>query len=507
MNSKMILKSIAIILLLALVGGAASTAEGSHLLLPDTVYYVATTGSDTSGNGSSGAPWATITHALQSVPDGSTVAVRPGLYSGQVHLVRNFDQGVLVKSETPYQARLRNNGPVVTSYDGCKGITLDGFDIAHSGPGASALVVHLDGGGILGRVSIITLRNNVLHDSYNNDILKINNSASFITVQGNVFYNQQGSDEHIDANSVTDVQIQDNIFFNDFAGSGRINNNDTSSYIVIKDSNGTDDAVLGSRRVRVQRNIFLNWQGSTGSNFVLVGEDGQSFYEAQEVWVENNLMLGNSGEVMRSPLGVKGSRSVIFKHNTVVGDLPSLAFAMRLNVEGNNLPDTDIQLYNNIWSDPNGTMGAENPTRPNDFSDTPPGETQVFTLANNLYWNGGSVIPSDNAELINYDDDAAALVANPQLGSQSGIILPRWNPASGTFADGSSTIRKAFVRLVLTYGAISSESPAIDAANPATYATEDILGRIRTFGDGADIGAYEFPGVDNPMYLPLMLRP
>ena len=25
-------------------------------------------------------------------------------------------------------------------------------------------------------------------------------------------------------------------------------------------------------------------------------------------------------------------------------------------------------------------------------------------------------------------------------------------------------------------------------------------------GNAADLGAYEFPGVDNPMYLPLMLR-
>jgi len=494
-------------LLLALTGGAWSTAEGSRLRRPDTIYYVATNGSDTTGNGSAGAPWATITHALASVSDGDTIQVRPGQYSGRVRLVGDFSQGVTVRSEMPYQARLRNNGPVVTSYDGAKGVTLDGFDIAHSGPGAGALVVHLDGGGATGRVSSITLRNNVLHDSYNNDILKINNSASNIKVQGNVFYNQQGSDEHIDVNSATDIEIQDNIFFNDFAGSGRTNNNDTSSYIVIKDSNGTEDDVLGSRRVRVQRNIFLNWQGSSGSNFVLVGEDGQSFYEAQEVWVENNLMLGNSSEVMRSSFGVKGARSVIFKHNTVVGDLPSLAFAMRLNVEGSNLPNTDIQFHNNIWSDPTGTMGAENPSRPNDFSDTPPGETQVFALANNLYWNGGSAIPSDNAELINYDDDPVALIANPELGAQAGIILPRWNPGSGTFADGSGTIREAFVQLVLAYGAVSPESAAIDAANTATAATEDILGRIRTFGDGPDIGAYELPRVDNPLYLPLMLRP
>jgi len=37
--------------------------------------------------------------------------------------------------------------------------------------------------------------------------------------------------------------------------------------------------------------------------------------------------------------------------------------------------------------------------------------------------------------------------------------------------------------------------------------TEDILGRIRTFGEGPDIGAYEFPGVDNPMYFPKIFQP
>jgi hypothetical protein len=332
------------------------------------------------------------------------------------------------------------------------------------------------------------LVNNIFHDSYNNDILKINNGATYITVRGNLFYNQAGSDEHIDANSIKDVVIEDNVFMSDYDGSGRPGDiGTTSAFVVIKDSNGNDDWVLGSERVTVRRNVFLNYEGSTGYGFIQIGEDGTSNFEAIDVLVENNLMLGNSSIRMRSPIGAMGVRDVTFRNNTIVGDLPSYAFAMRLYAYGENQPNQNMHFYNNIWSDPTGTMGAGGGSG-NDFSDTPLGETTSFILDNNLYWNGGAEIPSDSGELVNYTDDAHRLVADPLLGGQAGLVLPRWNPGAGQFADGSATIPEVFERLVLLYGTPETDSPVIDAADPAQAPADDILGQART---DPDIGAVE----------------
>ena len=206
--------------------------------------------------------------------------------------------------------------------------------------------------------------------------------------------------------------------------------------------------------------------------------------------VENNLMLGNSPNVLRSAFGVKGAQNITFRSNTVSGDLPSLAYAMRLNTEGENLPNENIHFYNNIWSDPTGTMGAENLSRPNDFSDTPAGETGAFALDNNLYWNGAAAIPQDPAELVNYTDDANALTGDPLLGSQVGLVLPRWLPGSSQFADGSAHIHQAFERLVALYGTPAAGSLVEDAANPMEAPQDDILRNPRD-QYVPDIGAVE----------------
>lgn len=452
-------------------------------------YFVATDGANLPDNGSAAAPWATIEYALTRVPDGSLVLVRPGTYSGRIRVRGSFAQGVTVRSEVPYRARLRHSATVLTIYNdsaNVEGITIEGFDVAHSGSGAGALVVQVqDGFGTETRR--ITLRDNILHDSFNNDVLKVNNGASQVRIVGNLFYNQQGSDEHIDINSVDDVVVEDNVFFNDFAASGRPVPTDSASFVVIKDSNGVDDEYLGARNVVVRRNVFANWQGSAGSNFLLLGEDGTANVEAFDITVENNLFIGNSAVPLRAAFGCKGCADVVFRANTVVGDLPSNAFAMRINREGANPTPTNLRFANNLWADTDGSMG--------DFSDTLAGDVGTFALARNGYWNAGNPLPNDPTDTVNIANDPQPVTGDPRLPSPAGLVTPWWSEASGSFGGGHATIRAAFLALARTWGTPAPGGAGIGAANPADMPATDLLGAPR---DAApDLGAVEVidPGI------------
>src|SRR4051794_7405483 len=68
-------------------------ATGSSVSIVDTNYtppsgakYVATSGSDTSGNGSLSNPWRTIAKAIASTPTGGTIVIRGGSYHESVQI-------------------------------------------------------------------------------------------------------------------------------------------------------------------------------------------------------------------------------------------------------------------------------------------------------------------------------------------------------------------------------------------------------------------------------------
>lgn len=461
-------------------------------------WYVATNGSDTNGDGSSDSPWASITHAVDNAGDGDEVIVRPGTYNGRQSLRAQFEVPLLVRSQVPYGARLRHDGGAALIVYTGRNIQVEGFDIAHAPNNTGGLVVQIqdllgdfngsnNGGDAV--VSDIVLRNNIIHSSTNNDLLKINNGAERIRVENNLFFNQQGSDEHIDINSVIDVVVEDNIFLNTAARP------DTSSFVVIKDSNANSDTVLGSSQITVRRNVFLNWYGSSGQGFVRVGEDGTSNFEAFDVLIENNLMLGNSTALMRAPLTIQGSRDVIFRNNTLLGDMPARSFAGRLIAGPGNQRNQDLIFVNNVYADPSGTMGSEAFSGV-DLFDAPADQTTSAVLNQNLFYNGGNAIPLDTGQFLDINDDANAVIADPLLPSLNGLVAPVWNGSN--FADGSQNIREAFEVLVMAYGLAASNSPIVDAADPASSATEDILGRVR--GAAPDLGAVELEPEDARLF-------
>ncbi len=398
----------ALLCLMPMVAGAAT-------------WFVAPNGNDGAGDGSAGNPFATITRAVDGAADGDEVIVKPGTYNGRQRLRREFDVPVTVRAEVPYQARLRHDGGAALIAFTARNIIIKGFDIAHAPGNTTGLVIQVQdllgqvngsAGGTDAVVSGIVFRDNIIHSSTNNDLLKINNGAENILVEGNLFFNQFGSDEHIDINSVIDVTVQDNIFLN------TPERPDTSSFVVIKDSNGSSDTVLGTQQVTVRRNVFLNWYGSSGQSFVRLGEDGTANFEAIDILVENNLMLGNSGNLMRTPFTVQGSRDVVFRNNTVSGDMPSRSFAGRLIAVSENQPNQNLVFANNIWSDPTGTMGSEAFVGV-DLFDAPMDDTISALLDNNLYYNGGDPIPQDSGQFLTFADDINSLVGAPLLAEPS----------------------------------------------------------------------------------------
>lgn len=447
------------------------------------VFYVAAEGDDARGDGSAAKPWATISVAVRKAPeDGGTVIVRPGVYPGMVRISRRFKKPLVVQSEKAYRAQLRNDRAVLLITD-ASNVEMRGFEMLRTPPSGKpeALLAHV------ARAESIVLHDNIIHDSYNNDLLKINEDVHDFLISGNVFYNQEGlAGQHIDINGCRNVFITGNIFFNDFEGTG-VAGEKTHGFIVIKNSGEAPS----SRRTLLAGNIFLNFQGSAGSNMILLGEDGKPFHETQEVLIENNLLIGNSPVRLRSPFGAKGVRDVMFRSNTITGPLPSTSFAARLNREGRNAVNQNIQFASNVWSNPRGTMAA--------FSDGQAAESTNVTVDNNAYWNGGRPLPRDSSA-VQPPSDKRADLADPKL-PWSEVTVPRWQ--GNQFRSGSGSIREEFRKLVQQFGMPGSGSSLLGRADPALASADDIRGAAR--GSKPDIGAVQH-GVE-PLPVRLMLLP
>jgi parallel beta helix pectate lyase-like protein len=460
-----------------LIGNGATTPE-----LPATAgacdRFVSPTGSDRA-SGSRTDPWAKLEHAARSVRDAHcTVWFDDGVYRGTNEVERRFSTMTTFRAIHPYLAVFVSEGAALDVGGRASHIVFRGLHFRQPGPTAEGVLVYVSGSDDgTPAPSRIILRDNIFHDSWGDDLLKIRSAAHGIEVRGNVFYNQSDDEQHIDVNGVTNVTISGNIFFNDFGGGGRADTRSTKAFIVVKDSNGNADGFRGSRRIKIERNIFLRWQGGDES-LIAIGNDGAPYLEARTVTVVNNLILGNGSDHADTAFSVSGAGGVSFLSNTVVGDLPSDDYAFNVGIKGDNPRNQDILFSNNIWCDPTGTMGS--------FANGDRADTRGLSLRRNLYWNGGKTVPG--GDLAGPGNDPRALLGNPQLDQdQNPVVVPFWE--GGAFRSGNGTISAEFRRLVLRYGAIPASSPAVGRAALAPAPAKDILGHRRDVAP--DLGAFE----------------
>jgi len=84
-----------------------------------TTYHVATTGTDTPGGGTAGAPFRTIGYGLDRLGSGDTLLVHDGLYTAQANFINDglhaiadgtAQQPTVIRAVNPYRVRIRNAG-------------------------------------------------------------------------------------------------------------------------------------------------------------------------------------------------------------------------------------------------------------------------------------------------------------------------------------------------------------------------------------------------------------
>jgi len=83
-------------------------------------YYVATTGSDSSGNGSSTSPWKTIGKGINGLSAGDTLIVKNGTYYDMPNFINTREHDIpngtasnnptIIRAETPFGVRIENTG-------------------------------------------------------------------------------------------------------------------------------------------------------------------------------------------------------------------------------------------------------------------------------------------------------------------------------------------------------------------------------------------------------------
>lgn len=230
----------------AIAPGTASAAG--------TTAYVATTGSDSTGDGSATRPFKTIQAAVNKAASGSRIVVAAGTYPGFVVTRDNLT----VAAATGAKVLVRGTGTNIVKFDGVVGGGLDGLDVLGSTVQYGSAVKIDDSSGV-------KVTRSILHDGLTWGITVVRSSG--VSLEDNeVFGNANGIEERY----ASDLVIRGNRIHHNLkpVDSGRgyegINFYKSTGKVTVENNqlwdNRTHFEVYGASNLLIRNNVTSNGQ-------------------------------------------------------------------------------------------------------------------------------------------------------------------------------------------------------------------------------------------------------
>lgn len=431
--------------------------------------FVATTGSDSSGQGTITSPFATLAKAVNVANPGDTIILRGGTYSGNVTIT---DANITIKSYDGEWAKISssNTNSAITStlrFDldawNCK---LQRLEIAGGYYYSVMTLSNWDSGASNEHgASYLTIEDCKLHDS-GRDVIKLTPGSNDVIIRRCEIYNSGRRDpsnaEGID-NVNGDRMIVQDTYIHDITTTG------------VYPKGGATNCII-------ERNLFNN----IGQVGIMVGgdtdvewfDDGTTqYYESIDATIRNNVVMNTQ----MAGIGLYAALRPQVYNNTLVNVGISSQGAVLFTAIDHYLPpnftsyvhtpNTDVTFVNNIV-----TQSASS-TRPM-FNIRDGGLTGTLTLNNNRYYDAGGAAQF-------WDERAGRTYYGGFAGWKSAV--------SG---DSSSTEGNP---LLDANQHLTATSPAINAGRAVTNPGLDYDGGAKT--GTLDIGADEY-GAGTPLTIP-----
>jgi len=449
---------VAVLLLLsvALLSGSALATD----------IFVATNGNDTTGNGSIGSPYATLTKAVSVAVAGDTIQVRAGSYTQHLYWDTGGDG-----APGAYITIQAYDGDLTASFVGESGAgnTIDlesrhyvkviGFDIAGTqSQGYYCVKMSL--------CQYCELKRCRIHDSGTGDAVK-GNQGDYYLIEGNEIYrpggdNPSGNNQCIDSGVDVDYASYRNNYMHDFP--------DMAYY-----SKG------GSEYCVHEGNVVYAQYATAAGPAIGFGQQTDAKYMDGALY-QSYYMVQRNNLVIDCPGGAFGTYSCYhgYLYNNTMRNCGTASanlgvICTRITGRGDKASTNGFYCYNNLILDTRGEMPTVYRYHSGDYSD--------WQHDHNSFYNNGNPIPS--AGMFDPNLEAHSTFGSPNLANQTGTAT--------TYAGWKDCLRiTSASTLLIDHGT----SAAGDDPLPAVHA--DIDGLARPQGAGWDIGAFEYSSGPTP---------